>query len=400
MKILQINKFYYRRRGAETYLFNLIDLLQQHGHDVAVFAMEHPENVPTPYSKYFVANVDYSTKNLTAAARTLWSTAAQHKLEALLQDFKPDIAHVHNIYHQISPSILVTLKRHRIPIVQTLHDYKLICPNYELYTQGSPCERCRGHRYYNAATHRCLKNSTALSALAMTEMYLHKWLRVYEKNVDCFISPSQFLKDKIRDWGERVQRLEVVPNFIDTAGIQTSPTHDNYFLYAGAMSEIKGVRLLLDIFQKNHYSFGLRLAGAGPDLAAWQQAADGNTAIQFLGHVPKNELNVLLDKAYAVLVPSRHYENFPYSVLEAFAHGKPVIGSNRGGIPELVGPDTGWLFEPDQPATLEQAITAAMAEPAEVQRRGTQARCMIEQRLDPKTHYERLLEIYQSVCHQ
>lgn len=400
MKILQINKFYYRRRGAETYLFDLIDLLERQGHEVAVFAMEHPQNMPTPWSKYFVSTVDYSKKNLKAAARMFWSTEAQRQLEKLLQDFKPDVAHVHNIYHQISPSILTTLKKHNIPIVQTLHDYKIICPNYEMFTQGERCERCRGHSYTNAITHRCLKNSTALSTLAAMEMYFHKFLKVYEKNVDCFISPSQFLKDKIRSWQEPLRRIEVLPNFIDTATITPSYQYDKYFLYAGGISEIKGVRLLLDIFQKNHYDLALYLAGDGSDLVSLKQSAESNSTIKFLGRLPQDQLFSVLDKAYAVIVPSRHDENFPYSVLEAFAYGKAVIGSQRGGIPELVGEETGWLFEPDQPITLTTALQAAASDVTAVQRRGKAARRLAEQRLDPKTHYDRLLEIYTSVINQ
>ncbi len=411
MKILQINKFYYRRRGAETYFLDLIDLLKQHDHEVAVLAMHHPQNEPSPWSKFFVSTVDYSSQNFKAARRVLWSTTAQQQLEKLLRHWQPDVAHVHNIYHQISPSILVTLKRHHIPIVQTLHDYKFICPNYELYTEGNVCERCSGHRYYNAVRHRCLKDSTALSSLAMMEMYFHKWLRVYEKNVDCFISPSRFLKNKIEDWAEAARRIEVLPNFIKTVNAAagqadepettTSLPEKPYFFYAGAISEIKGVGLLLDNFQKNSYGVPLLLAGDGPQLQQYRtaifSAKTKSNDIHFLGALSREQLHNYLSNALAILVPSRHFENFPYSVLEAFAHGKPVIGSNRGGIPELVNEDTGWLFEPNQPATLTAAIRTVLAKPEEVLRRGQAARQIVEQRFNPKFHYERLLEIYNSV---
>lgn len=403
MKILQINKFYYRRRGAETYLLDLIDLLEKQGHEVAVFAMEHPENLPSPYSKYFVSNVNYDHPNLKAAGRMLWSREAQSKLEELLTVFKPDVAHIHNIYHQISPSILETLKRHHIPIVQTLHDYKLICPNYELFTQGSPCERCKGHNYYNAVKYKCLKNSRAMSALAMTEMYLHKFKQVYEKNVDCFISPSQFLKNKIVDWKENVKRIEVLPNFIETRTDMPwhVPTGTPYLLYAGALSDIKGVRLLLDNFQNNHYNCTLHLAGAGPLGEQVEAAAKSNKNIVYLGRLSKEVLYQQIAGAAAVLVPSIYYENFPYSVLEAFAQGKPVIGSNLGGIPELVQPGkTGWLFNPQkvngQPETLTSTIQQALSDETLLNTYGNNARQLVAT-LSPQLHYERLLEIYQSV---
>ncbi len=350
MRILLINQFFYRRRGAETYLFDLKALLERNGHEVAVFSMVHPENEPSPWSQYFVSSVDYSNKNIKAAARMFWSREAQRKLDTLLDVFKPDLAHIQNIYHQISPSVLVTLKKRHIPIVLTLHDYKLICPNYELYTENETCRRCKGGRYYNAVVHRCLKSSTAMSALAMFEMYLHKLTQVYERNVDCFISPSQFLKNEVIAWGEQLKRIEVLPNFIDTTAASAGDIGRDV-LYAGSLSPIKGVGLLLDNFRENQYGCRLLLAGSGP------LQANSTATIQFLGQLSKEELAQQMRQSRVVVVPSRHHENFPYTVLEAFAAGKPVIGSRRGGIPELVQDGkTGWLFEPNKPASLTAAL--------------------------------------------
>jgi len=418
MNILQINKFYYRRRGAETYFLDLIDLLEQQGHNVAVFAMEHPENLPSPYSQYFVENVEFDMpgrdnprivptawQKMRMAKNVIWSREAQQKLEELLNVFKPDVAHVHNIYHQISPSILETLKRHHIPIVQTLHDYKLLCPNYELFTQGSPCERCKGHNYYNAVKYKCLKNSRAMSALAMTEMYLHKFKQAYEKNVDCFISPSQFLKAKIIDWKEPIKRIEVLPNFIavdnprrdNSRVVSTMDTNKPYLLYAGAMNQSKGILPLLDNFQNNHYDCSLHLAGSGPLAEQVQTQVKGNNQIVWLSQLSKEQLQQEIAGAAAVIVPSLYYDNFPYSVLEAFAQGKPVIGSNLGGIPELVQPEnTGWLFDPTRSETLTKAIQDALSDSERLHTYGQNAYKCIEN-LSPDLHYARLMEIYESI---
>ncbi len=397
MKILQINKYIYQRRGAETYLFNLSDLLQQHGHEIAYFGMEYSENIETPWNKFFVSEVDYSTKNLKAAKRMFWSTEAQRKLNALLDEFKPDVAHLHNIYHQLSPSILTTLKKRGIPIVLTLHDYKLICPNYELYTENDTCNRCKGGKYYNAVLHRCLKGSTALSTLAMLEMYAHKAMQVYEKNVDCFIAPSQYLRNTVLDWGERLKRIEVLPNFVPNTQVPP-PVTTKDFLYAGSLSEIKGVKLLLDNFNENRYPARLLLAGSGPLQAQVIAAAQSNPNIVFLGKLGKKELQAALAKAYAVIAPSRHPENFPFSVLEAFAAGKAVIGSQRGGIPELVQEHkTGWLFEPNKPATFTAAITHALQNPNLVTQYGQQAYQLATTVYSPATHYEQLMHIYESL---
>ncbi len=406
MKILQINKFFYRRRGAETYLFDLSAVLRAKGHDVAEFAMQHPENETSPWSQYFVSPVDYSgssvRKNVKAAMRMLWSREAQHKLEMLLDQFQPDVAHLHNIYHQLSPSILNTLKKRGIPIVLTLHDYKLICPNYELFTENEICNRCKGHRYYNAMLHNCVKDSKALSALAMFEMYLHKALQVYEKQVDCFISPSQFLRNQIMDWGEQVKRLEVIPNFISLDNHHKNepgvvPMLSTDFLYAGSLSRAKGVDVLLDNFMNNRYSSRLLLAGSGPLEGRLKAQAHNNANIVFLGQLSKAQLQHQLRSCRAVIVPSRLHDNFPYAVLEAFAAGKPVIGSQRGGIPELVQHrQTGWLFEPTKPDSLTAALTEAIHNDALVSSCSVRAIAVARQH-NPEHHYETLLAVYQSL---
>ncbi|MBI2416180.1 MAG: glycosyltransferase family 4 protein [Candidatus Kerfeldbacteria bacterium] len=407
MNILQINKFYYRRRGAETYFLDLIDLLEQHGHTVGVFSMHHPNNLVSPYSQYFVANTELqqpdqlpmSTK-LRTAKNIIWNKSAQQQLERLLQLFKPDVAHIHNIYHQISPAILKTLHQHGIPIVQTLHDYKLLCPNYRMFTQGQVCERCNGHNYYNAVRYNCLKNSRSASAVAMLEMYWHKAIRAYEKNVNCFISPSQFLHDKVLAWHEQVQHITVLPNFITLTGITPHYQHDHYILYAGALVKEKGIDLLLDSFAKNRYSFSLFVAGAGGDRSLQvmiKQAQNIGNTVKLLGELSAGALSQVTRQAMAVVVPSRYYENYPYSVLEAFAHGKPVLGANIGGIPELVHPgSTGWLFTANNQASLTTALQNIehTTSPALVQL-GKQARHWVEQHNHPPLHYEALLAIYQ-----
>jgi glycosyltransferase involved in cell wall biosynthesis len=402
MKILQINKYYYRRRGAETYFLDLIDLLQHHGHEVAVFAMNHPETISNPYQKYFIDDINLESprhltiaQQLTAAKQVIWNTQAQKRLEELLQVFKPDIAHIHNIYHQISPSILATLKKHHIPVVQTLHDYKLLCPNYQLFTQGSPCERCQGHNYYNAVKYNCLKNSRSASTLAMVEMYIHKALQIYERSVDCFISPSQFLDKKIDQWGIKVNRKLVLPNFIDTAMIKPVYQHQGYLVYAGGLYPEKGVDLLLDAMHTIEYTTPLHVVGAGPQMKTLKAKANPKY-VTFTGQLTKANLAQELQGAKAVIVPSRWYENYPFSVLEAFAYGKPVLAANHGGLPELVRPGvTGWLFEANNPTSLAQALQLLNQTNDETMMKlGQQAQQFVEQQLTPQQHYQALYDLY------
>lgn len=406
MKILQINKFFYRRRGAETYMFDVIDLLEKHNNEIGVFSMQHPDNASSPYSKYFLSNIEYSNlqkiswrDKLRSMHRVLWSREAQKQLELLLQEFAPDIAHIHNIYHQISPSILATLKKHRIPIVHTLHDYKLLTANYSMLVRGQVYTATKGGKYYNELRHKTMKDSYAASALAMVEMYTHKFMKVYEKNVDCFISPSHFLKDLVLDWNIPVKRIEVLRNFVDTTNIQPTHTNKGYILYAGGLYPEKGVDTLLDSLANFKYDFALQIAGTGPELSALQQQAVAlniSQHVTWLGHLPPDQLAQTIANAAVVVVPSRWYENCPYSVLEAFAHGKPVIATDIGGLPELVQPNTtGWLFELNNTEALRSALHEVYEKPERVIQYGKAARTWVETNASPDIHYKKLHAIYQ-----
>lgn len=401
MKILQINKFFYRRRGAEVYMLDLIDLLEKHNHEVAVFAMNHPQNFNSEYKDQFADYIELEAphklttqEKLTAATRIIWNKNAQHKLTQLLKRFKPDVAHIHNIYHQLSPSILPILKKHNIPIVQTLHDYKLVAPNYNLLTNNAIDESSLGGKYYNTLLKKSMKNSYSASALAAVEMYAHKWLQVYEKNVDCFISPSQFLKNKVLSTGIKLKRIEVLPNFIDTTQIKPQYSHKAYILYVGGLYKEKGVDLLIDSLAKIEYSLPLRIVGEGPERKALELQA-GNQNVTFYGHLEKSALIAQLQNALAVVVPSRWYENYPFAVLEAFAAGKPVVAANIGGLPEMVIPgQTGWLFEPDDTEDLSALLTTISSNPSAAVVMGHSARKWVEENAAPEQHYQHLLQLY------
>ena len=197
MKVLLINKYNYYRRGAESVFLDTKRLLEQNGHEVVVFAMDYPKNLPSPYSKYFVSFVDTENPSLwtglKAFFRSIYSFEAARKLEQLISDAKPDIAHLHNIYHQISPSILRTLKKHKIPVILTAHDYKLICPSYQI---KSDCpENIFAHAWHCAAFKQH-KNSYLSSAALAMEWLIHKIWRIYERNVDMVIAPSQYVYEK------------------------------------------------------------------------------------------------------------------------------------------------------------------------------------------------------------
>ena len=219
MKVLLVNKFFYSRGGSEKVFFDTAKLLAQAGNEVVFFSMKDEKNRPSEEAEFFVDKIDFGKReglfvDLKKAGHYIYSTEAKKKLEELLDKEKPDIAHLHNISHQITPSILSVLKKYKIPVVQTLHDYQLICPNYHLFTHGQACERCKKVRYYNAFFYKCLRNSYAASFLGMLELTAQRLFGFYKEQIDLFITPSAFLKDKLRAWDIK-EEIEVVNNPFD-----------------------------------------------------------------------------------------------------------------------------------------------------------------------------------------
>ncbi|KKM40533.1 hypothetical protein LCGC14_1563750 [marine sediment metagenome] len=411
MKILMANKFHYNRGGAETYVFNLSDLLEKEGHEVIPFSMDDNQNMSSPYSEYFVKNIDYVdsldkfsiTTGARVALRSVYSREAKRNIERLIKDTKPDIAHLNNIHYHLTPSIIRALKKHNVPIIWTLHDYTLICPNTHFLNNGEVCERCKRYKYFNAPLTKCKKGSFSASFLACVDSYIHRLMSTYAF-VDKFISPSKFLKDKMVEYGVDEKRITHIPNFINTEKIKEikkeGTVEDNHsFVFFGRLSAEKGVDTLVQAVSKLKGA-QLLIAGEGPaekDLQNLSHSLNGSR-IDFLGHLKTEEVSALLNKASFVVMPSRWYENFPYSILEAFSFGKPVIGARIGGIPEQIddGVD-GLLFEPGNKDDLRNKINRLIDNPSLVTEMGKKAKQKIFKKYDPKTHYDELIKIYRQV---
>ncbi len=403
MKILMINKFFYRKGGSESYMFDLIDLLKKQGHQVIEFSMQDKKNQESEYSNYFVKNIDFSKKegifkDIKKALRAIYSFEAKKKLEKLIKKEKPDIAHLHNFNFHLTPSILSVLKKHNIPTVWTLHDYKLICPNYRLFTQGKICERCKVYKYYNCLRYNCF-NNFGRSLTATLEMFLHKLiLRSYDK-VDIFIAPSKFLEAKLKDWNIRPEKIRQLYNFIDLAKFEPNFEPGQGLIYFGRLSLEKGILTLLKAF-KGLSGFNLQIVGQGPQKEAIEQYIKENNLnnVSLSGYKKGQELYDLIKKSRLVIAPSQWYENNPISVLEAFALAKPAIGSGLGGIPELVKHGkTGFLFEAGQAEDLKEEIKANYAATELIQQMGQKARNFVEENCSPAIHYENLIKIYKKL---
>ncbi len=404
MRVLMCNSFYYVRGGAERCFFDLSTLLEAHGHQVIPFSMRHEKNFPSPYAEYFLDYMDFPTllgrgqgisAKLQVAERVIYSREARDKIKRLIDHVKPDVAHIHGIAHETSPSILPVLRQAGIPVVQTLHDYKLLCPNTNFIANGQVCEACKGHRYYNVVTHRCKRGSLAASLLAGVEMYTHKAMQIYERNINTFISPSQFLKAKVEEYG--IQNPGVyLPNFIEVESFQPVYDKDDYFVYYGRLVDVKGVRTLLQAMRGVKISH-LYIAGTGEleaELKGYAQQ-HGITNVTFLGQLDKERLIPLVQRARFTIVPSEWYENCPMTVLESFASGTPVIGAQIGGIPELVHDgENGALFAPGNAQQLAESIHTLLAQPARTAEMGRAGRAQVLQYNNPDYHYERTLAIY------
>ncbi|WP_374686567.1 glycosyltransferase family 4 protein [Promineifilum sp.] len=407
MKILMVNSFNYVRGGAERCFLDLSALLEANGHEVVPFAMQHPQNAPSAYDDYFVSHMDFPTElakpglrpKIDVTERILYSREARRKIERIVADTRPDLVHIHGFIHEMSTSILPALKRASLPVVQTLHDYKIVCPNTTFISQESVCERCRGHRYYNIALHRCKRDSRMASILAGAEMYFHELFRLYGPNIDLFISPSDFLAHKVREHGVR-QRIVTIPNFINPDRFQPHYEPENYFIFVGRLVQTKGILTLLEAVRRLGPAAELRVAGAGelePELRAFV-ATHGLSNVKFLGHLGAEELTRTMQRAAFTVQPSEWYENYSMTVIESLACGTPVIGAAIGGIPEQVR--DGWnglLFEPGDAGQLAEKIDHLLNRRDLAVQMGRNGREQVERLNGPAAHYDQTMTVYEQL---
>lgn len=403
MKIIEVNKFYYRRGGAESYLLDIEKKLQSEGHQVAIFSMKHPKNSPSVWEKYFVSRLSFNEGSLLDKIRypfrLFYSFEAKRKFEKLVKDFQPDVIHIHNIYHQISPSILPVAKKYGIPVYMHLHDYKLICPNYQLFNKGEICYDCAAPNYFRCIPKRCVNNSLPRSIGATLEMWFHhSILKIYEKNVDCYIAPSKCMKDICVRFGVPEKKIVVLYNFIFTSENFVSIKETNiksYLGYIGRLSDEKGIDILLQALALVDENIILKIAGEGPARVTLEKLRDDlglNKRVEFMGKLSGSSLDDFSSQMTTMIIPSIWLENMPFSVLEALSKGKIVIASNIGGLPELITDQkNGFLFEPGNPQDLAKIISGLPQidiEKVSQEAKNSVASFNIDQ------HYQSLLKIF------
>lgn len=364
MKILMVNKFLYPRGGSESYMLKLGEELESLGHEIQYFGMYDEKNTVGNAQNLYTTNMDFHSTGMARFLypfKIIYSREAEVKIGKVLDSFKPDIVHMNNINFQLTPSIINAVKKRNIPLVQTVHDYQMICPNHLLYSfnETKPCDRCIKGSKFNCLKHSCIHNSKIKSLLGVIESKLYSFLKTYKK-VDLYICPSNFLANKLLSASDiYLGKTFTIHNFIEKKFTpQITEEVNPYIVFVGRLSKEKGVELLAQT-AKLLPDQQFIVAGNGPD----DECLKGIDNITLKGFVTGQELTDLMANAKLLIAPSVCYENCPLSILESHSMGVPVVTMNSGGMAELVedGKTGGLALEPT-PKSVAETINKCLEE--------------------------------------
>lgn len=362
MKILMVNKFLYPNGGSETYIFKLGQVLQEHGHEVQYFGMEHEGRCVGNAVNAYTSDMDFhggsKLAKMTYPIKTIYSVEARKKIRLVLDDFQPDVCHLNNFNYQLTPSIILEIRKwekqtgHRVKIIFTAHDLQLVCPNHLCRNPvtGENCEKCLYGHFVNCTLGKCIHGSAAKSVVGTMEAYFWNWRRTY-KEIDTIICPTQFMKSKMDRNRVFATKTVVLLNFIENLPWKDAQKQD-YVLYFGRFSEEKGIKTLISVASELP-QVRFVFAGTGP----LEKEIKGIPNIQNVGFQKGAALEKLIREARFSLCPSQCYENCPFSVMESQMYGTPVLGADIGGIPELIQVGkTGELFQSGNAGELKDKI--------------------------------------------
>jgi len=394
--ILKVSQNYYVRGGSDRYFFTLAELLREHGHQVIPFTAANSKNGPSEWGHYFPRGADFEQPGIGDLFNFLYSRDAVKSIRRLLNDAEIDLAHFHIYYGKLTASILAVLKDAGIPLIQTLHDFKLTCPVHSHISNNEICEACAGKHFWRALSKRCNRGSLARTALNVTESYVSRMLGSHSK-FDHFISVCHFNRKKMIQYGIPEHKISTVHNFVDASNITPNFEVGNYLLYFGRLYPGKGIFTLIEAaLPLKHVP--LYIVGDGESMPEIQRILEENKCdhIHLLGFKQGEELRNLIQNSICMVLPSELYENCPMSILEAYAFGKPAIGADIGGIPELIeeGVD-GFLVPASQPETLRERLQWMFEHKSESIEMGRAGRHKVETEFNPEIHYEKIMNIYQ-----
>jgi glycosyltransferase involved in cell wall biosynthesis len=377
LRVLLVHNAYRHAGGEDGVVAAELALLRGKGHEVIELRRDN--------------DAIGGMSRLNLAAQTLWSGATHALALALLQRHRPAVVHVHNTLPLVSPSLYWACAKAGVPVVQTLHNFRLACPQAMFLREGKVCERCLGQAPWPALVHGCYRDSRAQTAVVAGMLMLHRGLGTFEHKVTRYIALNEFCRAKFIQAGLPAQRIAVKPNFADMARPPEGQARQG-FLFVGRLSAEKGIETL-GLAWQDCPGMQLRVIGSGTEVV-WLDALPG---IQLLGPKTAAQVQAAMRSAVALLLPSICYENFPRTLVEAFACGLPVIASRIGALAELVQDgQTGLLFEPGDAQDLGRTLRWAQAHPAEMAAMGARARARYEAHYTPDINYRQLLAIYHS----
>lgn len=381
-------------------MIELEKLLKENGHEVAVFSMEHPFNLTTGTKEFFPDEIDLNhikLRNLVPSLlRPFGSAEVRNKFNRLLAIFNPDIVHLNNVHTQLSPISSILARKQKIPVVWTLHDHKLLCPRYDCMRNNKPCELCFT-RKYNVVRYKCMKNSLIASAIAYAEAVI--WNREkLSRSTNMFICPSTFLLNNMIKGNFRKEQLISLSNFIDDNRFsEIHVVKQNYYCYVGRLSTEKGVEVLLNAARKLP-QYRLKIIGTGP-LEKELKAKYECDHIEFLGFKQWEEMKAILENSVCMVLPSICYENNPLSIIESLCTGTPVIGSQIGGIPELIKSGiNGLTFEAGNADELERKIVQLFKTTSDYNYH--EIAIEAREKFSSVRYYNRIIDIYNTVLAQ
>jgi glycosyltransferase involved in cell wall biosynthesis len=385
MKILIVHNVYQQRAGEEAVVSAESRLLRDHGHQVLSYERCNDEL--------------HMLNGLAIAAGTIWSLRSFRELTDLIGQERPHIAHFHNTFPLVSPSAYYACARAGVAVVQTLHNYRLLCPEAKFLRQGKICQACLGRNVaWPAVVHGCYRGSRPATAAAAAMLAVHREAGTWQTKVDAYVALSEFARQKFIEGGLPADRIMVKPNFVASdPGARAQP--GDYALFVGRLSDDKGPQLMLSAWRALKTRIPLRIAGDGPLLEKLSREVreTSSTHIELLGRRNPDEVRALMQRARFLVFPSLWYEGFPMTIAEAFAGGLPVVASRLGSMAEIVqGGGTGLHFEPGNALDLAAKVEWAWTHPEELVRMGHAARAEYEARYQPSTNYKILMEIYRS----
>lgn len=401
MKILLVNKFHFLKGGSEKYYFELAELLKENGHEVSFFSMKDDKNIKTDCKEYFVDSIDLNNASKLKALDVIYSKKNKKKMEEALDEFKPDIVHLNNFQRQLSESIIEAIKERDIPIVFTAHDLESICPAITMLDSNKEiCELCKKGKFINCIKKKCIKNSSLKSILGAIEGKYYRLKKVYNKKISYIITPSNFYRQKLIEDGISEQKIKVIYNFIDVNKYDIEIKDNGYGLYFGRLSKEKGILNLIEAFSKIQGK-KLYIAGDGPERGIIEKIIKERNLdknIKLLGYLSQNEVKNYIKNARFVVAPSIWYENCPYSILETQAIGKPIIGANLGGIPELVqDKQNGLIYSYNSIDELETKMKFLFENKELAEQYGRNAKEYAKKRYSKENYYNNIMKIYKEI---